>query len=150
MEHLYSLLHFRWTRQVSFAADHRTCTCATHTGYNSTSACALFLIITQQPSPLITVSIMENLWCLSLSSVSSSLSTLSRLFSYWPSSSHIAAFSLRLKLPCVCMSDTTRGHPWRPPRRGSDRAKLGGGGGVGGWKEAELLALKPDGTERIA
>ena len=45
---------------------------------------------------------------------------------------------LRCAGPHVCMSDTARSQPWRPPGGGSDRAKSGGGG----WTEAEPPALR--------
>ena len=54
-----------------------------------------------------------------------------------PSSSRFAAPSLHPKQPCVHMSDTARGQPWRPPGRGSDKAKSGGG-----WREAEPMRLR--------
>ena len=52
---------------------------------------------------------------------------------HWLSPLFAAVHALQLNRACVRMSDTARSQPWRPPGRGSGRAKSGGGG----WREAE-------------
>ena len=65
--------------------------------------------------------------------------TLLRLLSHWSASSHIARPLLRPIPLRVRMSDTAHSQPWRPPGRGSGRAKSGGEG----WREAKSPAPKP-------
>ena len=50
------------------------------------------------------------------------------LFQHWFGWLPLLRAPLRVAGPYVRMSDTARSQPWRPPGRGSDRAKSGGGG----------------------